>query len=71
MRAARAQSQACYNPQVEDSKAAAVPVELTAPALQPLYLCRADFARLWPLELHMQAGGLPRSPALSHISIDP
>ena len=46
-------------------------MELTAPALQPLYLCRADFGRLWPLELHMQAGGLPRSPAMSHFSTDP
>jgi hypothetical protein len=25
--------------------------------LQAQYLCRADFFRLWPLELHLQAGG--------------
>ena len=38
--------------------AAVTPMELTPAALQPLYLCRADFSRLWPLELQLQAGVL-------------
>lgn len=47
----------CTLLQSEDPEAYAAPVELAAAAmLQPLYLCRADFARLWPLELQLHAG---------------